>query len=197
MNKGAQTREMILARTAPLFNRQGYFGASLADIMRVTGLEKGGIYNHFASKDDLALAAFEYSVGLQQQRFVEALAGKRNAAERLRAIVNVFQATIDNPAIAGGCPVLNTAIEADDTHPALRARARATMDEWHAMVERIVAKGTERGELRANTDPAAVATLLTATLEGAIMLSKLYDDTSYMLRAVQHLNWYIDSVLAQ
>jgi hypothetical protein len=65
------------------------------------------------------------------------------------------------------------------------------------MVERIVAKGTERGELRANTDPAAVATLLTATLEGAIMLSKLYDDTSYMLRAVQHLNWYIDSVLAQ
>ena len=54
MSKGEQTRERILARSAQLFNRQGYFGSSLADIMRETGLEKGGIYNHFSSKEQLA-----------------------------------------------------------------------------------------------------------------------------------------------
>ncbi|HAE84724.1 MAG TPA: TetR/AcrR family transcriptional regulator, partial [Ktedonobacter sp.] len=43
MSKGEETRERILARSAQLFNRQGYFGASLAEIMRETGLEKGGI----------------------------------------------------------------------------------------------------------------------------------------------------------
>ena len=42
MSKGEQTRERILARSAQLFNRQGYFGSSLTDIMRETGLEKGG-----------------------------------------------------------------------------------------------------------------------------------------------------------
>ena len=58
MSKGEQTKELILSQAAVVFNRQGYFGARLDDIMRATGLEKGGIYNHFASKDDLALQAF-------------------------------------------------------------------------------------------------------------------------------------------
>lgn len=196
MTKGAQTREMILARTAPLFNRMGYFGASLADIMRATGLEKGGIYNHFASKDDLALAAFDYSVGLVRQRFADALAGKRLAAERLRAIIGVLRDMVVNPPVAGGCPLLNTAIEADDAHPALRARARATMDEWCEMVQRVVTKGVERGELRAGTDPAAVATMLLATLEGAIMISRLRDDARHLAYVEKHLDWYINSLLA-
>ena len=59
MSKGEQTRERILARSAQLFNRQGYSGSSLSDIMRETGLEKGGIYNHFSSKEQLALEAFD------------------------------------------------------------------------------------------------------------------------------------------
>ena len=48
-------------------------GASLADIMRETGLEKGGIYNHFSSKEQLALESFDYAYGLIQQRVRQAL----------------------------------------------------------------------------------------------------------------------------
>ena len=97
MSKGEQTRERILARSAQLFNRQGYFGASLADIMRETGLEKGGIYNHFSSKEQLALESFDYAYGLVQQRVRQALAGKLNAIERLLAIVSVFQGIVEDP----------------------------------------------------------------------------------------------------
>src|SRR5438105_3375693 len=68
MRKGEQTREMILERAAPIFNQQGYAGASLSDIMRETGLEKGGIYNHFRGKEELALAAFDYAIGLVWQQ---------------------------------------------------------------------------------------------------------------------------------
>jgi len=196
MGKGEQTREMILARAAVVFNRQGYFGARLDDIRRATGLEKGGIYNHFASKEDLALQAFDYSVGLVRQRFALALEGKRNAVDRLLAIVSVFHDTIENPVVPGGCPLLNTAVEADDAHPELRARARATMDEWYGLVHRIVAKGVERGELRPEADPDAVATLLIATLEGAIMMSKLYADATHIRRAVAHLTAYVERMLS-
>jgi AcrR family transcriptional regulator len=195
VSKGEQTKEMILARAATVFNRQGYFGARLDDIRRATGLEKGGIYNHFASKEDLALQAFDYSVGLVRQRFAQALEGKRHAAERLLAIVGVFHDTIENPVVPGGCPLLNTAVEADDAHPELRARARATMDDWYGLVRRIVARGVERGELRADADPDAVATLLIATLEGAIMMSKLYSDSAYIHRAVAYLTAYIERTL--
>jgi AcrR family transcriptional regulator len=195
VSKGEQTKEMILARAAAVFNRQGYFGARLDDIRRATGLEKGGIYNHFASKEDLALQAFDYSVGQVRQRFAEALEGKRHAADRLLAIVGVFHDTIEHPIVPGGCPLLNTAVESDDAHPELRARARATMDDWYGLVQRIAARGVERGELRAATDPDAVATLLIATLEGAIMMSKLYGDGAYIQRAVVYLTTYVERSL--
>jgi TetR/AcrR family transcriptional repressor of nem operon len=194
MSKGEETRERILARSAPLFNRQGYFGASLADIMRETGLEKGGIYNHFSSKEQLALEAFDYAYGLVQQRVRQALAGKLNAIERLQAIVSVFQGIAEDPPVAGGCPILNTAIEADDANEVLRDRARAAMDDWRSTIQRIVNKGIERQEIRPGINVDEVATIFITTLEGAIMLSNLYKDPIHMKRAADHIVRYIETI---
>jgi len=194
MSKGEETRERILARSAQLFNRQGYFGASLADIMRETGLEKGGIYNHFSSKEQLALEAFDYAYGLVQQRVRQALAGKLNAIERLHAIVSVFQGIAEDPPVAGGCPILNTAIEADDANEVLRDRARAAMDDWRSTIQRIVNKGIERQEIRPGINVDEVATIFITTLEGAIMLSNLYKDPIHMNRAADHIVRYIETI---
>ena len=194
MSKGEQTREMILARAAQLFSQRGYFGSSLADLMQATGLEKGGIYNHFSSKEQLALEAFDYAYGLVEQRVRQALAGKLNAIERLLALVSVFEGIIEDPPVAGGCPILNTAIEADDANEALRERARAAMDSWRTTVHRIVNKGIERQEIRPGVDADEVASILIATLEGAVMLSNLYKDPIYMKRAADHTAHYIETI---
>src|SRR5438128_1107906 len=194
MSKGEQTRERILARSAQLFNRQGYFGASLADIMRETGLEKGGIYNHFSSKEQLALESFDYAYGLVQQRVRQALAGKLNAIERLLALVSVFQGIIEAPPVVGGCPILNTAIEADDANVVLRDRARAAMDDWRTTINRIVNKGIERREIRPGINVDEVASIFIATLEGAIMLSNLYKDPIHIQRAANHITRYIETM---
>lgn len=195
MSKGEQTREMILARASQLFNRQGYFGSSLSALMQETGLEKGGIYNHFNSKEQLALEAFDYVFEQLQQRISRALAGKYNAVERLLAIVTYFQEILEDPVLAGGCPILNTAIEADDALPVLRDRARGAMDILQGTIQRIINKGIERHEIRPGVDGDACATVFIATLEGAIMLSKLYQDTIHMQRAAEHLRWYIETAL--
>jgi TetR/AcrR family transcriptional repressor of nem operon len=194
MSKGEETRERILARSAQLFNRQGYFGASLTDIMRETGLEKGGIYNHFSSKEQLALESFDYAYELVRQRTRQALAGKFDAIERLLAIVSVFQSEAEDPPVAGGCPILNTAIEADDANEMLRDRARAAMDDWRATIHRIVNKGIERQQIRPGIDADEVASVLIATLEGAVMLSSLYKDPTHMKRAADHVVRYIESM---
>jgi TetR/AcrR family transcriptional repressor of nem operon len=193
VSKGEQTRERILARSAQLFNRQGYFGASLADIMRETGLEKGGIYNHFSSKEQLALESFDYAYGLVQQRVRQALAGKFDAIERLLAIVSVFQGIVEDPPVAGGCPILNTAIEADDANEALRDRARDAMDSWRDTIHRIINKGIERQQIRPGINADEVASILITTLEGAIMLSNLYKDPTHMQRAADHMARYIET----
>ncbi|MGH2494012.1 MAG: TetR family transcriptional regulator C-terminal domain-containing protein [Ktedonobacteraceae bacterium] len=194
MSKGEETRARILARSAQLFNRQGYAGASLSDIMRETGLEKGGIYNHFSSKEQLSLESFDYAYTLVQQRVRQALAGKFNAIERLLAIVSVFQSEADDPPVAGGCPIMNAAIEADDANEMLRDRARSAMDDWRATIHRIIYKGIERQEIRPATDADEVASIFIATLEGALMLSNLYKDPVHMQRAAAHMVRYIETL---
>lgn len=195
MSKGEQTREMILAQAAQLFNRQGYFGSSLSDIMHATGLEKGGIYNHFESKEQLALEAFDYSVLLVQRHVQVAFEGKKHAIERLLAYATIFEGLAEDEPFLGGCPVMNTAIEADDAHGPLRDRARRAMDSMRDTVRRIVTRGIERYEVREGVDADAFATLFISTLEGAVMMSKLYQDTIHIHRAVEHIKWYIETMV--
>jgi TetR/AcrR family transcriptional regulator, transcriptional repressor for nem operon len=194
MSKGEKTKEKILHQAAELFNQQGYAGSSISDIMRVTGLQKGGIYNHFKSKDELALLAFDYAIAQIREHYRVALKSKRHAIERLQAIIDVFRSYVDNPIIKGGCPLLNTAIESDDTHPALRDRTQQAMNSWRDMICRIIQKGIERSEIRSGVDADEVATILIATLEGAVMMSKLYGDSIHLERAINHLNKYLKSL---
>src|SRR5438552_6856918 len=194
MRKGEETRENILARAARLFNEKGYYGVSLADLMKATGLQKGGLYNHFESKEKLALEAFDYSVKRVSDRFTEARAGKRHAAARLHALIEAMRNYTLDPPVPGGCPILNTSIENDDGNPALRTRARKAMEDWRGLIRRIVTQGIARGELR-KTDPDAFATFFIATLEGGIMLTKLYGAPLHLARMADHLNEYVDSEL--
>lgn len=192
MRKGEQTREMILERAADLFSRRGYFGSSVADIMHETGLGKGGIYNHFDSKDALALEAFDYAFGLVWRRVEAALGGASHAADQLLALVDVFRSLVNDPLLQGGCPLLNTAVEADDAHPALRRRVRAAMTRLRDVVQSIVARGIASGEVRPEVDGDALASILIATMEGAVMLSKLYRDAIHIYRAADHMSHYIE-----
>ena len=194
MRKGEQTKEYILHKAAQLFNERGYFGASMSDIMAVTGMEKGGIYNHFKSKDDLAVQAYEYAVDLMREKFAAAIKGKYHAVDRLQAVVAVFQGIPEGSPLAGGCPVMNTAIHAQNTHPRLHNCALQTMVEWQDFIRRIVQSGIERRQLKPETDPEMLTTLLISTLEGAIMLTQMHQDDSYMDRAIAHLTNYLQSL---
>ncbi|WP_193196918.1 TetR/AcrR family transcriptional regulator [Nostoc sp. MG11] len=195
MSKGEETKTRILQQAAELFNQQGYAGSSMSDIMRVTGLQKGGIYNHFQSKDELALQAFDFAIACVSRHYRSVLRSKHHAIERLQAIVSVFSGFVDNPPVQGGCPLLNTAVESDDAHPALRDRTQQVMNSWLNLICRIIQTGIEKGEIRPEVNADEIATIITATLEGAIMMSKLYGNAIHMQRAVNHLNQYIESHL--
>jgi AcrR family transcriptional regulator len=191
MSKGEQTHQMILERAARVFNRQGYFGASISDLMRETGLEKGGIYNHFRSKDDLALEAFDYAIALVWQRVEQELVGKTHAVDRLVAMLTAYRSLLDDPLLPGGCPLLNTAVESDDTHPALRSRAQDAMNRWRRWIQRNVERGIAAHEIRPEVDGDLLATILITTVEGAVMMSKLYGNSTHMQRAIDYLIAYL------
>ena len=59
MSKAEKTRQFIIEKTAPIFNKKGFAGTSLSDMTEATGLTKGSIYGNFADKDEVAMAAFD------------------------------------------------------------------------------------------------------------------------------------------
>jgi TetR/AcrR family transcriptional repressor of nem operon len=192
MRSGEQTRENIIRQAAALFNQQGFAGASMSDIMTATGLQKGGIYRHFESKEALALEAFDYAIAQMGGRFGAALAGRENAIDRLRGVIDVFARLHDDPPVPGGCPMLNTAIESDDGNPALRARARAAMDGLRTLIRQTVRKGIPRNEVRDDVDGDELATLMISTLEGGVALSRLYGDGVHLQRAADAMRRHLD-----
>jgi TetR/AcrR family transcriptional regulator, transcriptional repressor for nem operon len=196
MGRGETTKLDILQRAAPIFNQQGYAGASISDVMKATGLRKGGIYNHFESKEQLALETFNYSVRLVRQRYVSALKNQASAPDQLLTFMTVFQQLFHDPPIPGGCPLLNTAIESDDALSGLREQASREMKHWHSWLVRIIRGGIKRGEIKATIDTKATATLFIACLEGGLMLSKLHRDPIYLQQAIAHLQTYMISELS-
>jgi hypothetical protein len=107
---------------------------------------------------------------------------------------DVYRTLTETPFIAGGCPILNTAVEADDTHPALRRRARAAMTAWLDLVADALETGRAAGQFRPDIDAGAAAATIVAALEGGILLAKLYRDPARMRAVIDQISTYVDGL---
>jgi len=191
MSKGGKTRQRIVAEAATLFNERGFEGGSMTDLMKATGLEKGGIYRHFSSKEALALAAFDFAWQTATQVHMHDLDLLPNSVDKLkRLIANLVER---RPSVPGGCPLLNTAIDADDGNRRLRERALRALRQWQDVLSEIIKGGLERKEIRSDVDPKKLATLIIGSLEGALMVSRLERNRDALLGAQAHLGSYLDS----
>jgi TetR/AcrR family transcriptional repressor of nem operon len=191
VRKGEQTRQEIIRKAAPIFNQKGYDGAALSDLMRATGLEKGGIYRHFESKDELAGDAFDHAWKIAMDTRFQGTEEIPNSVDRLKQIVQNFR---DRRAglVPGGCPLLNTAIDSDDGNPQLRGKARRALSSWLDRMQSIAEDGKRRGEVRSEVDSRELATLIITTLEGSLMLSRLQGKDDPRNVACRYLEDYLE-----
>ncbi|HET9030289.1 MAG TPA: TetR/AcrR family transcriptional regulator [Candidatus Aquilonibacter sp.] len=170
--KNSSRRLSILALAAPIFNRHGYSGTSISDILTATDLEKGGLYNHFSSKEELALETFDYAFRQVDAYFTKALAGTESGLPRLLAYLKAFERYIERPVVAGGCPIANATIEADDALPFLRERVQQAFEKMRGYVRHTLARGRDKGHFRSSLDCESAADFIVAALEGALLLSR-------------------------
>jgi TetR/AcrR family transcriptional repressor of nem operon len=192
VRKGEQTRQEIIRKAAPIFNQKGYSGAALSDLMRATGLEKGGIYRHFESKQELAGDAFDHAWKIAMDTRFEGTEEILNTVDRLKQIVRNFRDRRTG-LVPGGCPLLNTAIDSDDGNPQLRAKARQALSSWLDRLRSVAEEGKQRGEVRSNVDSAKLATLIASTLEGSHMVSRLQRNEDPLDLACRHLEEYLET----
>jgi TetR/AcrR family transcriptional repressor of nem operon len=190
MRKGEQTRQEIIRKAAPIFNQRGYDGAALSDLMKSTGLEKGGIYRHFENKEQLAAEAFDYAWRETVEARTHDLDSIPNSVDRLKQWIANFVER--RGAIPGGCPLLNTAVDSDDGNSVLRERAREALRGWRDSLVAVIRAGIKAREIRPRVEAKNLATLIISSLEGAIMVCRL-ERSDESLRTVRtHLDKYLE-----
>jgi TetR/AcrR family transcriptional regulator, transcriptional repressor for nem operon len=181
------TKETILKKSGILFNTQGYKATSISNITDATGLTKGAIYRHFTSKDELEIETLAHLSGIMNESIRGRIKAEATAGNKLRAVVQFFESYISNPPVEGGCPLLNAAVEADDAHPALRKSALKVLNGLRSGLLSILEKGIHYKQLKRGIDKDLYATLIIASLEGAIMMSKLSGNDDDIKRVIKHL----------
>ncbi len=173
MRNPDQTKEKILRKSGMLFNTHGYKATSISDITTATGLTKGAIYRHFKNKENLERETLFHLSLIMYGKIRGRIKEAKTAGDKLRAIFRFFDSYVTKPELKGGCPLLNAAIESDDAHPILRKEALKVLDTLQGSVVTILENGIRYNQIRKNTDKEAFAALVIASLEGAIMMSKL------------------------
>jgi TetR/AcrR family transcriptional repressor of nem operon len=159
--------------------------------MEATGLEKGGIYRHFSAKEELAAEAFDYAWQAATDVRMEDLDSIPDSVDKLKRFITNFIER--RPSVPGGCPLLNTAIDADDGNPILRERARKALRQWQDRLSEIVRAGLKKKEIRSCVDPKKLVTLIIGSLEGGLMISRLERDREALLDTQAHLESYLQS----
>lgn len=194
MRNPDETKGAILHHAGSLFNLQGYKATSISNITEATGYTKGAIYRHFESKEKLEEQSLVYLMGIMVEKLRVSIKAEQKAGDKLKAIAYFFESYVTKSPIKGGCPLLNAAIEADDNSPHLRKKAHSILEVLKESIVAILSKGIKFGQLKKDIDKEYYATVIIASLEGAIMMSKLSKTNHDIRIVIRHLEGIISGI---
>lgn len=181
----------VIAEAARLFNQLGYTISSLDMVERElrVGLTSE---DSFFGGEELARAAFDFAVEASDGVILRAVEGETTMVGQLNALIGAFRRFVENPPVEGGSPVFHAAVQSHQAFPFIEDRARSVVNGWRHQVRRIIRTGIKLGEIRPSADPEQVASIVVGTLEGAIFLHRIYDDTSHLDRSIEYLHRYLE-----
>ena len=194
MSKSEETRAFIIEKTAPIFNKKGYAGTSLSDMTNATSLTKGSIYGNFANKDEVAMAAFDHNVDKASAVIEYEMAKYKSAKEKILVYGRIYADSGDYSLPVGGCPVLNTATDADDTHPELKAKVSSVIQSWKKKLASIIEEGIRAKEFNRHTDSELAAFTILSLIEGGHMIARVTEKPAYKKAIMNSLRNFVDSL---
>jgi TetR/AcrR family transcriptional regulator, transcriptional repressor for nem operon len=184
--KGADTRARVLDKALALINQKGFRDTSMQDIIDATGVKKGNLYFHFSSKDELGLSILREAA----EWYFNYLAMSMRSRDPLGRIGDVIDAVLKyhrGKKLVGGCIFGNTALEMSDTGEAHAALVREIFTRWERMLSGLLAEAHSEGSLPAGLEPEATARRIIASLEGSIMMARLFKNDAHLAECAVNL----------
>lgn len=193
LRDGRQTREAVLEAAARLMHLKGYQATSLDDVLRESGVGKGNFYYHFKSKEDLGYAILDQVIASFLGKTLEPCFsdGSTPRLAQIRCFLGRVLAAQRERNCVGGCALGNLASELSDVHEGFRSRLSGVFSAWRARLTEALTEAQAEGAVSVECRPEAVAQFLVASLEGAILMTKLTKDIAVMERCVEELERYL------
>ncbi len=186
--KAERTTRYIIETVAPIFNKHGYVGTSMSDLTDATGLTKGAIYGNFENKEALALSAFEYNRNRLLEVLDSCLETTGTALDKIYALTDFYRHYDSFTREMGGCPILNTGVDAEHNNNLLAAAVRETLTVIEGKIALVLENGAKKNEIRLPVTPLQFAKQLFTMLQGAVAMATISRDRKYLLNTVAYLD---------
>ncbi|MBU0682004.1 MAG: TetR/AcrR family transcriptional regulator [Proteobacteria bacterium] len=175
MNKGEKTRDHILKTTRAIIVANGFHNTSISAIIEATGVKKGNLYYHFASKDDIGLAVLEDAKEEFFTFLAESFKGDSPCAKVIHSCRAIFKEQKKNNFV-GGCLFGNAALEMSDNNSRFAEVIHEVFSRWVAEIERYLLLSGDGCSQHLKLAPHLLAKTIVATMEGGIMMSRVSKD---------------------
>ena len=173
-------RRMIMS-AALLIRERGVEATSFSDVIEHSGAPRGSIYHHFpGGKAQLVEEAVRAAADASAAALARSLEGE-DPAEAIRLFAAGWRDVLRATDFRAGCPVVAAAVEGDRT-PAARDAAAVAFTRW----EHLLSAAFERGGVPAER-ARALATLVVAGVEGAVVLARAQHSTEPLERVADEL----------
>lgn len=186
---GRSTREAILAAATRIMHVKGYSQTSVDEVLRESGVGKGNFYYHFRSKEDLGHAILDQIITAFLERTLGPCFADQSGPPfaQIRCFLDRILEAQRQRNCVGGCPLGNLASELSDLHEGFRTRLAGVFTAWRDCLTAALRRAQPAGEFQ----PEAVAQFVVASLEGAILMTKVTKDIAVMEQCVAELRRYL------
>jgi len=194
-NKGKQTRRNIIDKSLQLFSVKGYYNTSVSDILAATGLTKGGLYGHFASKEDIWYAVYEKAVGIWKSLVFKGIRNNSNPLQRIdQFIENDINDYLGADVFDGGCFFLNMLVELSGQSATMSKQILRGFVRLSGLLRSWLEEAEQKGMLRDDLDLKEVANFIIISLNGAAALYISSRDISILEQTILQLRFYINQL---
>jgi TetR/AcrR family transcriptional repressor of nem operon len=194
-SKGILTRQNITEKSLQVFSVKGYFNTSINDILEATGLTKGGLYGHFASKEDIWYAVYDEAVKIWGSIVFKNTKKTTNPLEKIEiTIENHLANYLGKDVFDGGCFFVNMLVEISGQSEKMSRHIRRGFVQFSRLLRKWLEDADEKGLLKEGLNYREISNFIIISLNGAATLYSASKDTSVWKETITQMHFYINQL---
>jgi len=194
--KAQNTRGRIMATAEKIILQKGFAGTSIDEIIANAHITKGGFFYHFKGKNDLALALLQRYLETDDVFFADLLNRARSLSEDPLQQMLIFlkllaEAMAKLPETHPGCLVAAFTYESQQFDDDVIKKNKEGILSWRKLFadQLTVIEHTYKPCFETSVDD--LADMLSACMEGGIILSRVFNDRQCLVNQILHYRKYL------